>query len=355
MSLIKKIFLSFIILFKIIISFLIYPFFSKKYRNTIIIGTRNGEPGYDNGEILFEYLQKKGEKDYFLIYIKPEPGNKNILKKNTIKSILRIISSKYIYITHSESDVLSYLWRFFRYKKYIFIQHGVIGIKYLPEYQKKSYFRYISSNHYETEIFLNHFKIKKDKIIQSGLPRFDKYLVKKENSYEINSCLIMFTWRKNKKCNKINYNEIISKLKKENPRIKIYITTHNMSQELDDIIEGASYVKNTDLPYLIKNTDLLVTDYSSISWDYLYQNKYIWFYHYDHNSYIKNEGTYCQFDSFFGYRSYAEDIISIDNITNKIIINNIANNPTFLKRNYFYLYNENNHINTLLQEVKKYE
>ncbi|MBT0461241.1 hypothetical protein [Morganella morganii] len=135
MTNIGKIFSVTFIFIKIIISFLIYPFSSKK--DTIIIGTRNGNSGYDNGEILFEYFLKKGIKSHFLIYNNPENYNNNIIKKNSIKSILKIINAKYIYITHSESDILSYLWRIFKYKKYIFIQHGVIGIKCLPEYQKK--------------------------------------------------------------------------------------------------------------------------------------------------------------------------------------------------------------------------
>ncbi len=47
MILIKKIFFSIIILFKVVISFLVYPFFSNKYKNTIIIGTRHGEKLYE--------------------------------------------------------------------------------------------------------------------------------------------------------------------------------------------------------------------------------------------------------------------------------------------------------------------
>ncbi|NBN58827.1 hypothetical protein GWJ07_03965 [Proteus sp. G2639] len=356
MILIKKIFFSIIILFKIIISFLIYPFFSNKYKNTILIGTRNGEPGYDNGEILFEYLKESGEKNYFLIYKNISSKIDGILKKNSIHSILRIISAKYIYITHSESDILSYLWRIFKYKKYIFIQHGVIGIKCLPEYQKKKYFKYISSNLYETEVFINHFKIEKNKIIQSGLARFDKYSVNNQDICEINSCLIMFTWRKKTTYhNNINYNKIVSMLRKNNPNIKIYITNHNMSKNLPNEIEHITYVKNTELPHIIKNTDLLITDYSSISWDYLYQNKCIWFYHYDHNRYMADEGTYCNFASFFGYQTHENNLTDIDNIIDEIIKFNNINNTIFLKKNFFYLHNEKKHMKTLLQQVEKYE
>ena len=355
MILINKFSSSVVILLKVITSFIIYPFFSKRYKNTIIIGTRNGDSGYDNGEILFEHLKEKGEKNYFLIYKKNTYNKNQILKKDTINSILRIISSKYIYITHSESDILSYLWRLFKYKKYIFIQHGVIGIKCLPEYQRKNYFKYISSNYYETKIFLDYFNIKKDKIIQVGLPRFDKYSIQRKKTNEINSCLIMFTWRKNGNHKEINYYKLISVLRKSNPNIKIYITTHNMSNTLHHEIEQTSHIKNSELPFIMRSTDLLITDYSSISWDYLYQNKYIWFYHYDHDNYIANEGTYCQFDSFFGYRTYEENIENIDNIINEIIINNDTNNAAFLEKNFFYLHNKNNHIEALLQEVKKNE
>lgn len=348
MTNIGKIFSVTFIFVKIIISFLIYPFSSKK--DTIIIGTRNGNSGYDNGEILFEYFLKKGIKSHFLIYNNPENYNNNIIKKNSIKSILKIINAKYIYITHSESDILSYLWRIFKYKKYIFIQHGVIGIKCLPEYQKKNYYKYISSNQYETNIFLNTFNLKKENIIQCGLPRFDNYSIK--HNSKIFSCLIMFTWRKYKSEKKINYTEIISALKKSNPDIKIYIANHDMCNQYNNNIKDVIYISNIDLPNIIKNTDLLITDYSSISWDYLYQNKYIWFYHYDHDEYIINEGTYCNFDHFFGYRTYENFHPSSNNIINEIILRNNINNTSFLKQNYFYLHGNDNHIKTLVDETK---
>src|SRR5690606_31689740 len=54
----------------------------------------------------------------------------------------------------------------------------------------------------------------------------------------------------------------------------------------------------------IIKSDLLITDYSSIAWDFYYLNKPIIFYQFDQEEYIKRRGSYLDLNKdLFGYKA----------------------------------------------------
>lgn len=332
------------VLLRLIIAFILYPiaYVFLSHKKYFIIGTRNGVRGHDNAEYFLSYCTRNNISAK-VIY--NDAHQKDELCKNSIKSILYILCANNVYITHSESDVLDYFWRFIPGIKYIFIQHGVIGIKKLPDYENKTYHRYISSSEYETEIFRNFFHLSNDKIIKSGLPRFDFYDHNRSENDEIKSCLVMFTWRKSDsgKAKLIKkYTEMVTCLANESLN-KIYICVHEanlstfktlleQSLELDDRF---SFIENDKLSCIIKSTELLITDYSSVAWDYLYQNKYILFYTPDIDDYKNTTGLYCNFSDFFGAHLMNFSEINYPFVA-WIMLENKIKNKKFLARYKFY-------------------
>lgn len=63
----------------------------------------------------------------------------------------------------------------------------------------------------------------------------------------------------------------------------------------DGVLDGCSY---KDVNELLAATDILVTDYSSIIFEYLLVNKPIVFFAYDLDDYINNRGLYFDFDQY---------------------------------------------------------
>ena len=162
----------------------------------------------------------------------------------------------------------------------------------------------ISPNKYSSEIFESCFKINPEKIREYGYPRND-YLVNITNKeidaikekYNIakNKKVILYapTWRDNKFNEKgyihelkVNFNKWKEKLGDDYVVIfkPHYLISNNFKDlKLDNFL--FSFSENTDINELYVISDLLVTDYSSVFFDYAILNRPIIFYMYDLEEY----------------------------------------------------------------------
>lgn len=346
-----------IVLLKLSIAFLIYPvYYLFKLRikqDKIVVGTRNGVSGYDNGEIYYSYLLNQTKSHVNFISRKLNYEDRSIIKKNSIMANLIILDSDIIYITHSQSDIIDYWWRLLLFKKIIFIQHGVIGIKKLPEYERKKFNAIVASSEYEYAIFKKYYTSNSNNVIKSGLPRFDLYSVRETCPLQVKTCLIMFTWRKHYEDNNIfRINQVAEKLREIDPSIIIYIASHEMAKEsYKKQLKDITFVRSQDISNVIKNTDLLITDFSSVAWDYLYQNKLICFIQDDLRDYINSEGVYYEEDDFFGH--FTKSFDEIDTFfLDEIIKSNRMNNVRFLSKYRFYAHGTKKHAELLYSETR---
>ena len=152
------------------------------------------------------------------------------------------------------------------------------------------------------KVYKNKFHLNDNNLFKAGLPRYDRFQNVNKNISENNCILIAFTYRSynnkiyNKSLFKKNLEQLfedqtlISFLKKKEVDL-IYIPHHY------DVLRkrpfnpnkfiNIKYKMQKDLPHYIEQCSLCVTDFSSISFDFMFQNKPTLFYLIDLNDSIK--------------------------------------------------------------------
>jgi CDP-glycerol glycerophosphotransferase (TagB/SpsB family) len=263
---------------------------------------------------LFEYLQLHGEKSCYLTQKNNTIASQKSRQKDiisfqsplslltTLKLIPLVIQYKYIVTSHGRIHfILSRFWKQSPYCSYIHAQHGITWLKQSPLQHNLSSERYdklvVSSQ--QEALFAQQFGWEARNLITSGLFRFDK-LVSSSNRRE-RAILIMFTWRSTfdrteeqfttignttygKRIRSLLENEGLVELCSENS-IRLFFAKHHYGEDFGSgEIVLPDYITNiptTNLSDFIRRCDLLITDYSSVAFDFFFQDKPVIFYHLD--------------------------------------------------------------------------
>ncbi|KOR76489.1 bifunctional glycosyltransferase/CDP-glycerol:glycerophosphate glycerophosphotransferase [Paenibacillus solani] len=275
----------------------------------------------DNAEHLYRYtkLQKVNAKIYYVIRgdVKDYSRLKkefNIVKFGSYRHKLKHLLSSKVISSHADEWVinpflgtLEYYQDLFNYK-FIFLQHGIIKddmSSWLNKYNKNiKLFITSSKNEYES-ILNNSYGYTSNEVSLSGLPRYDSLI--NQNEKQI---LIMPTWRKSIVCelnqltgirpynesfkdteyfnyyNKLINDERILTIARDKGYKLLFFPHPNIQQQIKDFHKN-DYVKfvDYDVSYqeLFNKSSLLVTDFSSVFFDFAYLKKPILYFHFDEN------------------------------------------------------------------------
>jgi CDP-glycerol glycerophosphotransferase (TagB/SpsB family) len=266
----------------------------------------------------------------------------------------------------------------------IFLQHGIIKddlSKYLNRL-KKNYSLFITSTKKEYKSILSHkYGYTKKNVILTGLPRYDNLyrlskIKKKEklifiaptwrmnikgttkiNTYEsIYSDTFKFTDYFNFYNNLINEEKLIYTMKKFN-YTGIFCLHPSFSSQYKDfkanhlfsVKRKCNYQKN-----LIK-ASLLVTDYSSIFFDFAYLRKPVIYSHFDYEEYRMNHYPQGYFDyEKDGFGPITHDSKDTVNEIIKEIENNCLLRKKYLRRiNKFFAFFDKNNNDKIYFEITK--
>ena len=198
-------------------------------------------------------------------------------------------------ITAEKYDGIDNLFYNVEYITYIFIGHGVQFVKSFLYHDYRSYKNYNKILVPQAKIFVDlalkaGWKI--ENIIRLCLPRWDNYeIFKKNNLYSLNkqskerSIFLMFTWRKvkiNRSISELYYNNLNNLFNNINiteqfqkNHIKLYYCYHHKLKEKRKIKTNINiiHINQNDISSLLKNSSLIITDFSSILFDAIVQKK----------------------------------------------------------------------------------
>lgn len=304
---------------------------------------------------LFEYLCKSSTKKlqpYYIVSkqsqyyfdLKEKYGRRIIgfpgVPTPLMKLKLFFISLKLKYVCDSYQSI-SYLFLNFAHavkksKKVfsIFTQHGVTYFKpyfITPNTYGINNFDFVMvSNDFEKEIFAERGKFPKTAIIDNGLFRWE-YLENK-SSPKNKSILIYFTKRgyinniKNVESssyiqsiiNILNHEYWESLLKKYNLKIKLGLH-HSVAQKIEQFvnIKNVELINEDEIENIKQEASLLLTDYSSMCFEFFLQNKPVIFYHIDDSADCKLYGK--KEDIINPFEGKEEELFNIKSDVNEAI------------------------------------
>lgn len=283
----------------------------------------------DNAWYLFDYYMKNGGRDrrrtYYIID-KREPDYRQVEKYD--KHVLDFMSLKHMIYLQAASLFVStdtikhaYQWRaanttilraLLKKKRHVFLQHGVLALKKVHYIYRKggsnSSNLFIASSPIEKKVIMDFFRYAEEEVPITGLARWDVL----EDRQKTPTILLMPTWR-----NWIvevtqetfveteyykNYMALLQSKKLEELLekygVKLIFCMHPKFREFigefktaGDSIQLFDYDAKP-INQQVMEASLMVTDYSSVSWDMYYMGKPVVFYQFDYDHYMEEQGSY---------------------------------------------------------------
>ena len=357
-----------------------YPFLRNKH---IWFFMDRPEVADDNGMHLFRYAidKDKSVKKYFIVK-KDSPDYEemkkigNVIPFKSIKHRFLGMFVENIVTSQPDNEVIYPFWGTYPHiagilkSNNVFLQHGIIKddiSSWLNKFTMNlSFFLTSATPEYES-IFKHDYNFDENVVQLLGLPRYDTL----ENNEDKKQIVIMPSWRRYmtrkpddyiketeffKRFNSLLNNEKLIDTCKEN-NYEIIFKPHPRVYEFIELFDKNNYVTidydRTRYQTLFNNGSLLITDYSSVAFDFSYLHKPVIYYQY---------GTDYHFDlkdSYFDYETmgFGEVVKSEEKLVDLII--DYIENDCPIKEEYskrideFFLYNDKNNCKRVYDAIKK--
>ena len=276
---------------------------------------------YDkNSYYIFDYYLNKNYSAYYLINSESDLYF-SLLRQNKTKNLIlyktneNIYNKMFPYLLNAKTIIQSYIIPEIHlivskvpYIKFLRVNHGVRYFKptnfecpILSREKRNT----IASSPIESKLLYGNYK--KDQIFNAGLARWERFNYKKKKKSEKSCILMSFTRREysndifqkslyKKNLEKFfNNTNFIEYIKRSNIEL-IYIPHHRelflQKNYTQNMFKSAILGKQNKLEYYIEQCSLLITDFSSICFDFFFQNKPVLFYSIDFNDSLKFSEKY---------------------------------------------------------------
>lgn len=316
---------------------------------------------FDNSKYFFLYLHMyTNEKVYWISSSEEEikllrSMNLPVIKYKSLKGIYLVLRAKYFFHHYGIKQINPVLqmgavhldfWHGTPLKK---IRYDVVPKdnkkrNFLVRFLDKKTIEYVSSTSEKLskDILTRAFAVPMDQMLNFGYPRTDILKLNKKETYDfvkvyspelipyLDECnkfkkvlLYMPTWRDDNpnyfSDAKIDFEKLNDTLKQLNYVLflKLHPLTKNAS--VDGYTNIIQINNDVDIYPFLNYTDFLITDYSSIYFDYLLLDKEIVFIPYDYENYIKNRELYFSYDTVtpgIKYNSFSDFILGLKDIEN---------------------------------------
>ena len=363
-----------------------------KRRHICLVCEKFSEMAQDNGYYFFKHCMDEGEESYLgkqIYYIitkdspdrqKLEPYKNRLLDFMTIRHMCYllaadlIVSSDSRYHTYAMQSRHSIFNRYIKKIPFVFLQHGVIALKQVDFFYGKGKRGgcdlFVVSTEAEKKIIVDNFGYLPEEVINTGLPRWDVLHDKSQDRREI---LIMPTWRNwldsvpdedfeqsdyfrhyMELLNSKRFAEILEKYDLQvnfylHAKFQDYVENFRSRESRIHLISFGEAAVNE----MLMRCRMLITDYSSVSWDVLYQDKPILFYQFDLDKYEEAQGSYLNMRTeLFGDR--AEHCEELLDMLEEQIQNNFLMKPRYEEMRRMYFSNpDHTHSRQICECIKK--
>lgn len=288
-----------------------------------------GEKSYkaqDNGYHFFKYLRSNHPEipAYYIIEENSKEA-KNVLPLGNVifykspEHFDIMLKADYICTTHHPELIYptnsSIYTRKIKATK-VFLQHGVLGTKNLRNINGNhlkdfNVDLFITSSQREKKIVVRDLNFYENQVKVTGLARFDELF--DSNTNVKNQIIIMPTWRdwlinieqlkKSEYLRRINSLLYSSKLKElAKQGTDIVLCLHPNMQPFVDLFDIPSYVSSVkqgeiDVQRLIKESKLMITDYSSVAFDFSFLKKPVIYYQFDKSDFLGKEPSHIDIET----------------------------------------------------------
>ena len=371
----RKMYHVFLFIIQYCFYYLITPLAYCIYKNKYpwIISER-GDDARDNGYTMFKYLRQ--EQPYINAYFLIKNSSVDKLKVKSLGKVVRYKSLKHWLLyrfaecrmsTHlSAFSPGNYIGEWFKHHKQyglnVFLQHGITHNEFPSNYyEHNGSTLFICGAQPEYEHILTKCHYPKNHVAYTGFSRFDNLHDFKTK----NQILVMPTWRsflqgltkrefKDSAYFKawdglLKNHELNEKLEREGVQLLFYL--HYSLQNFSDCFTG--YRKNItiadfdhyDVQTLLKESKLLITDYSSIAFDFAYMRKPLIYYQFDYEEFYSKHYKHSYFshdkDGFGPVIKTQNELVDYILTRNNILHHN-DDKYTKNRDAFFSLYDTNN-------------
>lgn len=363
------------------IHFLLKPIAQILYGGKHIwIVSERGTDARDNGFHMYRYICENHPQQqiYYIIEKKSPDYTKvaalgNVVERGSVKHLLLYLAADVKMSTHNNGLVPGRHWRYRKIlsrrkanEKIVFLQHGVIKDDIEGLYKESTNIRlFICGAKPEYDYVLSRYGYSADEVKYTGLARFDGL----HHVSTKRQVLIMPTWRdwlspdfRNVTIQNVENSLYIQRWNAflKNDRIRVLAQKYDVSfvfyphYEMQRFLhlfmsDSESIViadfEHFDVQQLLKESMLLITDFSSVFFDFAYMQKPVLYYQFDEADYRANH--YAQ--GYFDYRRdgfgevVAEESALLE-LIEQYLVEDCRLKPMYQKRieSFFPLHDEKN-------------
>ncbi|KRN93710.1 CDP-glycerol glycerophosphotransferase family protein [Pediococcus stilesii] len=335
-----------------------------------IIGERSYK-AQDNGYHFFKYLRENHpEINAYYVIRKNSIERRNVdplghvIFFNSKEHFEKVIQAKYICGTHHPDSL--YPIRSKEYIKHIkakkiFLQHGVFGTKNIAPIYAKSVNEFytdlfITSSPKEKGIAMTDLGYSKSEVAVTGLARFDTLF---KNDIKVKrQLLIIPTWRDwITNAEQFEQSEYLERYRALlfDPRLKAFSEKNNLKiifclhPNMQDYIDYFKDVPATlinqgkvDVQALIKESMMMLTDYSSVAFDFSFLHKPVLYYQFDRNRFLGKYPSHLDLDNELP-GPIVDNLDNLFNELNNSAANNFSMEPEYVTKADSFIANRDTH------------
>lgn len=298
----------------------------------------------DNAKTIFEWmLNNRPEVRCFYVVEKDNvdryPIGGRVLEYGSFEHLLACTETSVCAFTHHRSYVYPYIIKMLAAERYneaktLFLQHGITAMKrsILKNYHKTrvDYSALCVCSMFEKEIFIENFGYQDEEVVVTGFPRIDTLCIDSSDAISSEQWALVFpTWRNgieklsSAEASDTNFVRLwISALDRlrEIKGLRVRLILHPMLNRHAELFfpHVDEIGKTSQFQDFLRQSNCLITDYSSVSFDALYLDRPVFLYQFDQDEYGIRKDAFIDVDSQQPGDVFTDEVGLVDAVTNAI-------------------------------------